>query len=115
MLTAEQIRTKIYKLAEDFEEMYRAKQYAQAKYIYESASMMAVFMELPQEDMHELFMNHNDDEDAPPVWGRFNMTAVRRCFSECIRANKTYELEAFHKPRAPRSRYDKELPREGTA
>ena len=62
MLTAEQIRDKIYALADAFEEHYAAKQYALAKADYDKASTMAVFMELPREDIYELFMNHNPRE-----------------------------------------------------
>ena len=51
MLTAEQIREKIYALADHFDKCYAEKKWSQARYAYESASMMAVFMELPQEDI----------------------------------------------------------------
>lgn len=103
MLTAEQIRDKIYALADAFEEHYAAKQYALAKADYDKASTMAVFMELPREDIYELFMNHNpsEREDAEPIWGRFNKEKVRECYLWCIRHNQTNELEPYHGPRAP--------------
>lgn len=103
MLTAEQIRDKIYELADDFEMHYQRGEYAQAKYAYDTASTMAVFMELPQEDMYELFMNHNpsEDKDAEPIWGRFNKEKVRECYLWCIRHNQTHEVEPYHGPMAP--------------
>lgn len=106
MLTAEQIRDKIYALADAFEEHYAAKEYAQAKYAYDTASTMAVFMELPQEDMYELFMNHNpsEDKDAEPIWGLFNKDKVHECYLWCIRLNQTRERQPYHGPRAPGSK-----------
>lgn len=106
MLTAEQIRDKIYALADDFEKHYAEKKYSQAKYDYDTASTMAVFMELPREDIYELFMNHNpsDDKDAEPIWGRFDKDKVRECYLWCIRHNQTREIMPYHGPRAPGSK-----------
>lgn len=101
MLTAEQIREKIYRCADAFEEHYRAGQYSLAKYDYDTASTMAVFMELPPEDMYELFQNHNPDDDGDPIWGRFNLDKTRECYLWCIRRGQTNEVMPFHKPRAP--------------
>lgn len=106
MLTSEQIREKIYALADDFERYYAQKEYARAKYAYDTASTMAVFMELPQEDIYELFMNHNpsDDKDAEPVWGRFDRDKAHECFLYCMRRNMTYNQQPYHGPRAPGSK-----------
>lgn len=103
MLTAEEIREKIYALADDFEEYYAAKQYARAKYAYDTASTMAVFMELPRGDIYELFMNHNpsDDPNAEPIWGRFDKDKVSECYRWCILRNQTREVMPYHGPRAP--------------
>ena len=102
MLTAEEIRDKIYRLAEDFEHYFKEHKYAQAKYAYDTASTMAVFMELPEKDMRELFMNQNEDEDDYMEWGRFNMENVRYCYLWCIKHNATYEVQPFHEPMAPK-------------
>ena len=102
MLTAEQIREKIYALADHFDRCFAAKKWSQAWYAYESASMMAVFMELPQEDMYELFMNHAEKDDDPPEWGRFNTDKVHECFERLMWGAPVKELQKrYHPPQAP--------------
>ena len=101
MLTAEQIRDKIYKLADDFEMHYQRGEYAQAKYAYDTASTMAVFMELPREDIYELFMNHAPDHEDEPEWGLFDRDKVHDCYLWCIRHNQTREIQPYHGPMAP--------------
>lgn len=106
MLTAEQIRDKIFALADAFDKHYADEQYALAKADYDTASTMAVFMELPKEDMYELFMNHNpsNDKDAEPIWGRFDKDKVRECYLWCIKRNQTRERQPYHGPQAPGSK-----------
>lgn len=102
MLTAEQIRDKIYALADLFDRYYAEKNWAQARYAYESASMMAVFMELPQEDMYELFMNHATDDDDPPEWGRFDRDKAHECFERLMWGEPVKALQKrYHDPQAP--------------
>lgn len=101
MLTAEQIRAKVFGLADEFDRLYNEKKYAQAKYAYDTASTMAVFMELPQEDMYELFMNHAPDNEETPEWGLFNRDKVHACYLWCIRNNQTREIQPYHGPMAP--------------
>ena len=96
MLTAEQIREKIFARAEDFKRYFREKKWPQAKYAYDSASHMAVFMELPESDMAVLFGNRpykNDDE--PIERGLFDEELVSRAYGECIRANQTFEVKPY--------------------
>lgn len=103
MLTAEQIRDKIFTLADWFEECYANKKWSQARYAYESASMMAVFMELPPEDMYELFGNHAADPDnEPPEWGRFNRDKAHECFERLAFGAPVDKLQKrYHAPCAP--------------
>lgn len=93
MLTAEQIREKLYASAQQFDEAYMRKQYAKAKNIYDTAERVALFVDLPQEDRKKLFMNQNDSDerDAQPVWGAFNQDWVRRAYIECIKRNQTFD------------------------
>ena len=93
MLTQEQIRDKLYKTAEQFENAYWAKDYARAKNLYETAERVALFVELPQEDRKKLFMNQldNGDKNALPVWGAFNMDHMRKAYIECIKKNQTFD------------------------
>lgn len=97
MLTAEQIRDKLYASAQQFEEAYMRKQYAKAKNIYDTAERVALFIDLPWEDRKKLFMNQNDSEerDAQPVWGAFDQDRVRRAYIECIKRNKGFETKPY--------------------
>lgn len=96
MLTAEQIRDKIYGRAEEFKDYAREKKWSQAKYAYSSASTMAVFMELPEEDMAELFGNraYKDDDDQLEK-GLFDEKLVSKAYDECIRSNQTFEVQPY--------------------
>lgn len=97
MLTAEQIREKLYASAQQFDVAYAKKQYAKAKNIYDTAERVALFVDLPQEDRKKLFMNQNDSDerDAQPVWGAFNQDWVRRAYIECIKQNKGFEEKRY--------------------
>lgn len=92
MLTAEQIREKLYASAQKFDAAY-----AKAKNIYDTAERVALFIDLPQEDRKKLFMNQSDDEDknAVPVWGVFNQDHVRKSYMECIKQNKGFETKPY--------------------
>lgn len=97
MLTAEQIREKIFTRAEDFRQYFKDKKWSQAKYAYDSASRMAVFMELPEADMAVLFGNraYREDDREQIVNGLFNEEAVIRAYDECIRENRTFEVQPY--------------------
>lgn len=96
MLTAEQIREKIFRRAEDFKQYIVEKQWSKAKYAYSSASAMAVFMELPETDMAALFGNRAyKDDDDPIEKGLFDEDSVIRAFDECIRRNQTFEVKPY--------------------
>lgn len=96
MLTAEQIREKIFRSAEDFKQYITEKKWSQAKYAYDRASAMAVFMELPESDMAVLFGNRAyKDDDDPIERGLFDEEQVQRAYDECIRRNQTFEVKPY--------------------
>ena len=97
MLTAEQIREKIFHRAEDFREYVRQKNWSGAKYAYFSASTMAVFMELPESDLAILFGNraYREDDSEPVLDGMFDEATVSKAYDECIRANRTFEVQPY--------------------
>ena len=96
MLTAEQIRGKIFARAEDFKQYLREKKWPQAKYAYDSASRMAVFMELPESDMAILFGNRPYKDDNDPIQrGLFDEESVQKAYDECIKANRTFEVQPY--------------------
>lgn len=97
MLTAEQIREKIFCSAEDFKRYCQAKQWSRAKGIYDRASAMAVFMELPESDLAVLFGNraYREDDREPVEKGMFDEELVIRAYDECIKQNRTYEVKPY--------------------
>lgn len=97
MLTAEQIREKIFRKAEEFEQHYWQKQWSRAKYAYDIASAMAVFMELPESDLAALFGNraYREDDREPVEKGLFDEDLVIRAYDECIKQNRTFEVKPY--------------------
>lgn len=96
MLTAEQIREKIFRSAEEFKEYVRRKEWSRAKYAYDSASTMAVFMELPESDMAVLFGNRPyKGDDDPMERGLFDEEIASRAYDECIKRNQTFEVKPY--------------------
>lgn len=111
MLSAEQIREKIFSRAEDFREYARQKNWSGAKYAYFSASTMAVFMELSEVDMAILFGNraYREDDRDPVEAGIFDEDTVIRAYDECIRANRTFETQPYPGNPATTEDYDSDI------
>lgn len=111
MLTAEQIREKIFSRAEDFREYVHQKNWSSAKYAYSSASTMAVFMELGEDDMSRLFGNraYREDDRDPVEAGLFDEDSVIRAYDECIKANRTFEIEPYPGNPATAEDYDSDI------
>lgn len=97
MLTAEQIREKIFRSAEEFEQHCRQKQWSRAKHVYDRASAMAVFMELPESDLAVLFGNraYREDDREPVERGLFDEALASRAYDECIKRNQTFEVKPY--------------------
>ena len=97
MLTAEQIREKIFRSAEEFKQHYRQKQWSRAKHAYDRASAMAVFMELPESDLAVLFGNraYREDDRESVEKGLFDEELVIRAYDECCRMNRTFEMKPY--------------------
>lgn len=101
MLNERQVKNKLYEFAERFTQLCRNKEWAAAKFTYFRAQTVAVFLELPEEDMIELFGNRaykNDREELKD--GLFPEAMVEKASWECIRANTTYD-ELHLKPKEP--------------
>lgn len=97
MLTERQIRNKLYEYADQFHGAYLRKEWARAKSIYVTAQRIAVFLELPEQDLAELFGNRaykDDSEDL--VDGLFPEREVERASWECVRIHKTYDDLHLH-------------------
>lgn len=101
MLNERQVRNKLYESAERFIQLCRNKNWAAAKFTYLRAQAVAVFMELPEADMIELFGNRAYKEDREELKdGLFPESMVEKASWECIRRNTTYD-ELHLKPVEP--------------
>ena len=92
MLTERQMRNKLYEYAEMFRGAYMRKEWARAKLLYFTAQNVALFLEMSEQELAELFGNRpykDDREDF--VDGLFPEHEVERASWECIRINKTYD------------------------
>lgn len=92
MLNEIQVRQKLHEYAELFRHHYARKEWAKAKFIYFQAQTVALFMELPEPEMIELFGNRaykEDDEELKD--GLFREEKVETVGWECIKRNYTYD------------------------
>ncbi|MCH5261627.1 MAG: hypothetical protein J1F42_01815 [Lachnospiraceae bacterium] len=101
MLNERQARNKLYEYAERFTQLCRKQDWAAAKFTYFRARTVAVFMELPDADMIELFGNRTYKDDREELKdGLFPEAMVEKASYECIRQNMTYD-ELHLRPAAP--------------
>lgn len=92
LLTERQMRNKLYEYAEMFSGAYMRKEWARAKLLYFTAQKVAVFMEMSEQELAELFGNRpykEDWEELNP--GLFPEDEVERASWECIRIHETYD------------------------
>lgn len=84
---------KLFAMPEKFNELYTAKEWAQAKYIYDTALRVAIFFELPEEEKIKLFGNYGyDDREDKPMEGLFANDKVIKVDEECcVMQNKGFE------------------------
>lgn len=101
VLNERQIMNKLYESAERFTQQCRNRNWAAAKYTYFRARTVAVFLELPEENMIELFGNRAYKDDREELKdGLFPEAMVEKASWECIRMNTTYD-ELHLKPAEP--------------
>lgn len=92
MIREVEIRKKLYEQADIFNHHYMNKEYAAAKMAYFRAQTVAVFLELSEDELAELFGNraYKDDRDELQD-GLFKEEMVERASWECIRIHQTYD------------------------
>lgn len=104
MIREAEVKKKLYELADIFHHHYMNKEYAAAKMTYFRAQTIAVFLELSEEELAELFGNRAYKEDREELQdGLFKEKEVEKASWECIRVNQTYD-DLHIKPRG--SRYE---------
>lgn len=96
MLETEDIRKKVYHQAEMFGHYFRRKEYARAKHAYDTARTVAVFCEMEETDLKELFGDRSyigENEEAGD--GMFKEEDVQKAYLECIKKNQTFENKIY--------------------
>lgn len=81
MLTGENLLHKFYDYALLFQNYIASQKWHQAKYCYDTARNVAVFLELEQKQMEELFGSRQDEENI--ITGRFREEDVQKVYYEC--------------------------------
>ena len=76
-MTDNKLMEKMRKDAEKFKELCFNRQYVRAINLYHRVHTVAVYNELPQENLDELFGNYIEDEDTEPIQGLFRKDTVR--------------------------------------
>ena len=113
MLNEKQAKNKLQEYAERFVQHCHNKNWAAAKFIYFRALLAATFLELPEEDMAELFGNRAYKADHEELKdGIFPEAMVERASWECIRQNTTYD-ELHLRPAEAGSGVDEFIDRDG--
>ena len=101
MLSEKKMLDKLYAQPEVFNEHIRHKEYAQASYCVYCARIIALFMELSDEQLVELFGSREDPENV--VEGLFSEEKVLRAEEWCIFHNRARQ-DMTRKDRAERER-----------
>lgn len=92
MLTQEEIKQKLYQQAQSFHLHIKNKEYLQAKFCYDTARNVALFVQLGKEDILELFGSRQID---PPVEGLFSEQEVQEAYYEVSVKRKNEERLAI--------------------
>ncbi len=88
---------KLLKSAEEFGHLAAAGEYFQAKYLYEQACMLAVFLEVPVEMRQKLFGTTTDDDVY--VDGLFDKKSVNKVMNQCVIRNRLgYDCMVYRIP-----------------
>lgn len=99
MIRETEIKKKLYELADIFKHHYVRKEYAAAKMTYFRAQTVALFMELSEDELAELFGNRAYKDDREELQGGlFSESEVEKASWECIRIDQTYD-ELHLRPR----------------
>lgn len=86
MITVARAREKLWELSISFSRHYAARNWSRAKYCYTTARNIAVFMELSESEMTELFGSR--EEPDKPVEGLFKENEVMRVMRESIKKDR---------------------------
>lgn len=88
MLSSEEILKKLYAMSSQFLTDVYTKKYTKAVYEYEAARNIALFMELSEEQIIELFGTRQTDE---PIRGLYDEELAIKAQWECVIRNQTLQ------------------------
>ncbi|MGN0305786.1 MAG: hypothetical protein ACI4D2_06485 [Lachnospiraceae bacterium] len=95
MLNTEEIIKKLHHKAMMFGHYYKNEEWSRAKAAYDTARNVAVFVELEEREMIQLFGSRSYNDTEPPIEGEFKEKEVQIAYLECIKNNHTYELKPY--------------------
>lgn len=94
MLENNQVFPKLCGLSETFKTHMKNKQYPQAKYCYDQAVTIAVFMKLSEKEKITLFGERGERGEII-VEGLFPEKEVQKAYIECIKRGQAYEDKKY--------------------
>lgn len=98
MKTEQYYMDKLLKMGDAFTKAVIRKDWFQAKYLYDKASTVAVFLEAPQEIREKLFGRYNEERDEKEQ-GAFDDRSVAKVMKEClIKNNLGFECMVYRIP-----------------
>lgn len=97
MLNSEEIIKGLQELAGLFNHSVQEKDWKKAKYIYDKTRNIAVFVQIPEENMLELFGSRQDEDNI--IIGMFQEQDVQKTYYE-VEIKRQEEAEEEKKRRA---------------
>lgn len=98
MKTEQYYMDKLLKMGDEFTKAVTRKDWFQAKYLYDKASAVAVFLEAPQEVREKLFGRYNEERDEKEQ-GAFDDRSIAKVMREClIKNNLGFECMVYRIP-----------------
>jgi len=94
MMDSKKMMDKLYALPEQFEYYMSHKEYFRAKHCYDTAVTVAVFLELDDIQMKELF-GERGERGVIIRRGLFPEENVQRAYLECIKRNMAREDRSY--------------------
>ena len=98
MKTEQYYMDKLLKMGDEFTKAVIRKDWFQAKYLYDKASAVTVFLEAPQEIREQLFGRYNEERDEKEQ-GAFDDRSIAKVMREClIKNNLGFECMVYRIP-----------------
>ncbi len=89
--------SKFLRMPEEFKEAYYEKDWPKAKYIYNNAIIVGLFMEIPEQIRNQVFGSRQDERN--PINGLFNEYMVNKVMKECLMKNRLgYDCMVYRIP-----------------